>query len=364
MALPLTLLALLVLMALAGLVTLSARIRWLSGERALESLQARLHAESQVERGVANWDPLRFDTMAVGSVLPLPMAPAPPRLASSDSLLRLGLGLYLVRTSATRRAADGAVLTRDGAARLVRLLAPSLPDTAAVLAAGSGDVTGLGLVDGTDAVPAGWAGRCSPPGAQGVGIATGPSSLVGQSCSGGPCVTGTPPVGPDSTLTPGRLVQLGPVSLSELQRAADHRVAGTIGGVGPSVAAGACVLGDSLNWGDPLGLASPCSGYFPIIEAAPGTDFAGGHGQGVLIGSGSLTLSGNADFTGIVVGAGPVILRDQARVTGMLVALDSFRVEGLAGIRRSGCAIRRALTGSARPIREVERGWFRWNQGS
>ncbi len=361
LALPLTLLSLLLMSALAGVVLLSARMRWQSGERSLEALQARVHAESEVERAIGTWDPLRADSLGVGAVIPLPAGPSAPGLSARDSLLRLGVGLYLVRSVGLRTAADGTILARDGVARLVRLIAPMLPDTAAVLAAGDAEITGLAQVDGSDHTPTGWTGFCAVPGPAGVGVSLGPGARITQSCAGGACVVGSPAIGHDSTLTPARLGQLGPVPLQQAMQSADHHVDGTVIALAPSLSGSGCNQADSLNWGEPSAAGTPCSAYFPVIEARPGTRLTGGRGQGLLLAAGALELSGDVEFAGVVLGAGPVTLRDQARIEGLVVSQDSLRVEGTAIVARSSCAIGRALRGAARPSRAVERGWFQWN---
>lgn len=360
-ALPLTMLALLLLGALASLVLLSARMRWLSGMRGLEALQARLHAEGEADRVVARWDPIRADSMAVGSVEAIPPAVAVPGLIATDSLLRLGAGLYLVRTVGARIDADGAMRARDGVARLVRLLSAVVPDSAASFAAGPSMVVDAALVDGGDVVPAGWSGLCAAPSSLGEGIIHAPAAPPSAGCTAGPCIAGSPATAPDTTLSAARLGQLGPLSLTDVVQGADHAVAGTALTVAPALSGAGCDRTDSLNWGDPSAPSAACGGYFPVIVAAPGTRLAGGHAQGILVGLGGLEFSNDFEFDGVVLARGPLVLRDQSRVLGVVLAADSLRVEGTAQLLRSTCAVRRSVAGGARPFRAVERGWFRWD---
>ncbi|MEO8140344.1 MAG: hypothetical protein ABI742_11900 [Gemmatimonadota bacterium] len=359
--LPLTLLTLALMGALACGVMLLAGLRWQSGERSLQAFQARTLAESEVDRLIAMWDPLQAESTTVGAVVAVPAHAAGPGLAAFDSLMRLGHGLYLVRSIGVRSTSDGAVLARDGVAGLVRLLAPSLPDSIAVESAGPVVVSAAGQVDGDDHTPTGWTGVCSAPAPPAIGVLAGAATPVQALCGGGSCIRGSPPIALDSTLTMPGLTQFGVLNLADLVAMADHRISGTLTSIGPAVAGGTCLQVDSLNWGAPGAVASPCGGFFPVIEAAPATRVAGGQGQGVLVATGALELAGDVAFTGVVIAAGPVVMQDQARVTGLVVTLDSLTVTGSALIERSRCALARALLGAARPGSEVERGWFRWD---
>lgn len=359
--LPLVLLSLALMGALAGAVMLGSRLRWQSGKRSLEALQAHSAAESEVARLIASWDPLLADSLVVGGIAAIPAGSTGHGLAAADSVMRLGQGLYLARSIGLRTAADGTLLARDGVAELIRLESPSLPDSMAVAAAGPVDVADSGQIDGTDHVPSGWTGWCPAPAAPGVGVlaAVGPS--VGAHCTSGPCITGAPSIATDSALSSTVLQQRGAMSFSDLLAVADHRVGGTLSNLGPAVTGGRCTTTDSLNWGDPAAPSAPCGRFFPVIEAAPGTIVTSGQGQGLLLATGTLELAGDATFSGVVLATGPIIVRDQARVTGLVVTGDSLLVTGSALVERSRCVIGRVTRGAARPGRRVSRGWFRWD---
>ena len=359
--LPLALLTLALMGALACGIMLLARLRWQSGVHSLQAFQALTLAESEVDRVIAAWDPLRAESIAVGAVVAIPSPAAGPGLAAFDSLMRLGRGLYLVRSIGVRSTSDGALLARDGVAGLVRLLAPSLPDSMAVESAGPVVVSAAGLVDGDDHTPPGWTGVCGAPATPAIGVMAGAATPVRALCGGGPCIHGSPPIALDSAVTVPGLRQFGVVTMADLVGMADHRISGTLTSIRPAVAGGVCVQSDSLNWGDPGVVGSPCSGFFPVIVASPATRIAGGHGQGVLVATGSLELASDVTFTGVIIAAGPVLLQDQARVTGLVVTQDSLIVAGSALIERSRCALGRALLGAARPGGRVDRGWFRWD---
>ncbi len=359
--LPLVLLSLALMGALAGAVMLGSRLRWQSGKRSLEALQAHSAAESEVARLVARWDPLLADSMVVGRIAAIPAGSTGQGIAAADSVMRLGQGLYLVRSVGLRTAADGTLLARDGVAELIRLESPSLPDSMAVATAGAVDVADAGRIDGSDHVPSGWTGYCPAPAAVGVGVLTAGGPSIGAHCTSGPCITGAPSIAPDSAFSSAVVQQRGAMSMSDLLAAADHRVGGTLSNVGPLVTGGRCTTADSLNWGDPAAPSAACGGYFPVIAAAPGTILSSGQGQGLLLATGALELAGNASFSGVVLATGPLVVRDQARVTGLIVTDDSLLVAGSAIVERSRCVIARVIRGVARPGKRVSRGWFRWD---
>jgi hypothetical protein len=57
-------------------------------------------------------------------------------VTTHDTLLRLGEALYLLRVVAEERSHAGALLSRDGVARVVPLVSPTIPDSQAILALG------------------------------------------------------------------------------------------------------------------------------------------------------------------------------------------------------------------------------------
>jgi hypothetical protein len=349
----------LLLSALASGIFALARLRHRSGEAILWSTAARIAAEGEVERARASWDPMLAETLTVGSAAPLASAARGRGVSSQDSLVRLGAVLYLLRAVGERRAADGALLAREGVARLVHLKAPQVPAGQAVLAAGPLTVGESSVVDGADRAPPAWSAVCPAPGADGAGVRAASTAPVTIACTGA-CLNGAPPLALDSALTLANLLQFGPMSLAELAAGADHEVGGTVASVGPVETLGQCASEDPLNWGDPQDVSRPCGRHLPVVRALPGTRVEGGVGQGVLIGTGALELAGDLAFHGVVVAGGPLTLRDRARVIGTLITADSLRLQGTATVERSVCAIARAQAGAARPAGSVAGGWFLW----
>jgi hypothetical protein len=351
---------LLVITAMAAAGYTLARLRWLESESGLRAAAARLAAAGEVERTLAQWNPILAETLVAGQAVALGTMAWGTGVTTHDSLLRLGPRLYLVRAIGEQRAADHSLLAREGVARLVFLERPDVPDGQAILSAGPVRVAEGGVVDGGDQVPPGWSGVCPVPSPSAAGIRLAPETTAEITCAAGPCVTGSPAVLADSQVSGSTVLEFGALSLVDLLAGADHSVGGSALTPSPVEVGGRCDLGDPVNWGDPSMPTGPCGRYFPVLAAGPETRIVGGIGQGVLAGSGGLELAGDFAFYGVVVAGGVVTLRDRARVIGTVAARDGVTLSGSAMAGRSVCAVSRALAGAARPSRRLERGWTLW----
>jgi hypothetical protein len=322
--------AIFLLAGLAGMALFAARLRWSSGQRALAGIQMEAAATGALDRALARWDPLLAESLSLGGAAELP----PSMPWSRDSLIRLGRFLYVVRAISERQGPDGAQLARRGGAELVRLMAPVLPDGAALTAVGPVTTAPGATVDGADHVPPGWDADCQPPDSGGIAVQL------------------------DSV---GRFDRLAPVSSGELTRGADRQVVGIAPNLAPRLTPdGACDRSAAENWGDPDLPGGACAGYFPVAAAAGGSRFGSGVGQGILVGDGDLELAGTIRFYGVILARGRLVLRDRAHVVGTVFADSGASLLDQALVERSRCAVARALAGGARPFRRVDRGWFRW----
>lgn len=357
----LVLLLLLLFGALSALALASARLRLTGGQSETARSQAILLAEGDVNRQVGQWDPLLAETLAVGGRAQLAGSVSPAGTTVADSLERLGQGLYLVGATVERRSRAGMLQARERTSQLVVRTAPTLREDASIIAGGIVSVQATAVADGADANVAGWGALCPPLAAAGASVILGPAGRVDPaSCNGPPCLVGLPPVGLDPTLATGWLQSLGAVPLDSLIAHADQRLSGLVVGAGPVRRAnGSCDLLVPGNLGDPAGPAQACGSYLPISVAAVGTELQDGVGQGLLIGQGSLVLSGSFQFTGQVVVRGSLTLRDQVQVIGSVAVTDSVTLTGGSRVQRSTCAVRRAGRGAARPFFPVARRWFR-----
>jgi hypothetical protein len=353
-------LSLLVVASAAGLLFSMSWMGAREGATTLWSTRVRLAADAESERALAEWDPLLAETLPPGSATGLPRALPARGVTTSDTLLRLGEALYLLHVTAEERSHAGALLSRDGVARVVPLVSPAIPDSQAILALGPVTVGSSAAVSGSDQLPGGWDSDCPPATSPTAGLRATPATPVILGCPDGTCVSGAPAVARDSILRNGALDRLGTITTGELVALADHQVSGVITAVGPFQSGPRCDRDIPTNWGDPLRAGLVCSRYFPVIAAAAGARVEGGAGQGILIGLGRLELAGDFEFRGVVLARGPVILRDRARILGTLLAMDSVGLEDATIVARSRCAVDLTRRGAGRPNRRVTRGWIRW----
>jgi hypothetical protein len=227
-------------------------------------------------------------------------------------------------------------------------------------------VSGSSQVSGRDSVPTGWGGSCPAPGPTQPGIRDSSGNVTTSgACSGASCITGSPRILTDPTVTTGSFNQFGDVSFADLAALADKIVGGTLTGIGPTTNVGppvSCRTGDLTNWGDPLNPAGICGSYFPIIYSPGDVRLSGGWGQGILLVGGDLEVAGGTEFYG------PVIVQGHIRSTGtgghifggLMAANADFSVSLLSGnsvVNYSSCAIDRALRGSSRAKAIRERSW-------
>ncbi|MFN8645853.1 MAG: hypothetical protein U0104_03755 [Gemmatimonadales bacterium] len=355
-ALPLALLLLALLGALAGLVLVASRVRVLGGARALDHARLAAAARGAIEWHLLEWSRLHPDTLAIGASQPL-APPAWPWLQFADTLIRTGQAGYLLTATAERRSADGAVLARSSAGQLVRLAGAAGPDTAALVAVGPVTLLDSARVGGADAAPAAsWGIACPPPGPTLPGVI---SRLPTADCPAGGCASGSPAFLQDSMLPGAATMVLGAHSVATLRASADHRLAPGAFAPAPITLGAACDRTAPGNWGDPGPVGGPCAAWFPVIEVGDGGVVVGGAGQGILIGAGRLTLGGGFHFAGLVLALGPLEVRDSVRVEGQVIGLDSVQVAGAVSLKWSDCAAMMSGTHSARP----DSRWSRWFLG-
>jgi len=351
------LLTMLVLGALGAL--LVARV-WSSEREGIVGLalaRARISAAAESERMLAGWRPPSAESLAVGAAREVGLTRSPPGLTTRDSLLRLGEDLYLLGVSSAQARADGGLIARAGLWRVVPVRRPVIPDSQAVRSAGPVTVDSSARVSGRDTVPVGWGSACEAPAGDAPGIVAAPSSPIIVTCPSGACVAGTPPETRDSTLAADFGEYLGGVSLDDLVAGATVRLHDPAAIPGPVDSGAVCLVSAATNLGDPVA-GSACFDLVPLTVADSGLSIPGGLGQGVLIGRGPLVLEGDFAFFGVVVARGLILLRDRARVIGTVLAPAGIKLEGASEVRRSRCAVQRAVAGQRWPDRNPARGWI------
>ncbi len=365
MALPLALFALVIAAALVSAVFYFARVEQRLGDNAVATAQAFEAAEAGTAQVMSNWQSATYNALLPGDSVQLAQVNLGGGSSYTGQLRRLTPTTFLLRAEG-RLVKGPRVVTRSQLARLLRLNLPDIDISAAVTTRVGLNVTGSSQISGRDSVPGPWGAYCPPPGATVPGIRDSSGNVTTSgACSGASCITGTPPIQTDPTLTSNSFTQFGDISFTELAAAATKVVSGTVTGVSPSTLPGppvSCNYGSSLNWGDPLNPLGKCFNYFPIIYAPGDLHMSGGLGQGILLVGGDLTVAGGFEFYG------PAIVLGRVRSTGTgghiiggLMAGDAdFSVSLLSGnsvVGYSSCAVNRALQGSATAIPLLERSW-------
>jgi hypothetical protein len=121
MALPLALLALVVIAAIVAGGFSAALLEQRIGRNMLYTVQAAGAAEAGVAAVVGGWEGYGLGLLAPGESAVLPAASLPGRTAYSPTVVRLNGELFLVRVAGIRSDADGGALARREAGLLVRV---------------------------------------------------------------------------------------------------------------------------------------------------------------------------------------------------------------------------------------------------
>jgi hypothetical protein len=150
---------------------------------------------------------------------------------------------------------------------------------------------------------------------------------------------------------------------------------GTVGNaVAPSVTppliGTVCNKGDMYNWGEPwrttehADAVTACNNYFPIIYSSGSITLNGsGRGQGILLVNGSVQINGHFEWYGIIIVSNDIVRGNgNANVYGAVMARNEVKADesilsGTTTYDYSGCAIERAMRGSAQVVQAKERAW-------
>lgn len=358
-ALPLALFGIIIIGAILAALFTVTRMEQRQGDGAIGTLQAFEAAETGLATLVASWNS-SYNALAVDSS----MTNAPVTVAGNaryqTTIRRTSSAAFLATAEGQLLDGSGGIRTRRQVAQVLRLIQPTIAMNAAVTTRTGLTVSGSADVSGVDSVPGGWGSTCPPPGASVPGIRDSSGNVTTSgSCSGASCVSGSPPILTDPTVTSGTFHNFGDLTFNDLVTMANKTLApATYTGIGPSWTGSTCNTGVLTNWGAPrMATTNPCFSYFPIIYASGSVRISGGQGQGILLVNGDFEISGGFEFFG------PVIVRGEVRSTGTgghiyggVMSEDAnFTVSLISGnsvVNYSSCAITRALQGSAfgRPV--------------
>jgi hypothetical protein len=126
-ALPLALLALVVIGAIVAGGFATALLEQRVGRNTLYAVQAAGAAEAGAVAVVGEWDGLGLGLLAPGDSAVLPAIPLPGRASYSPTVIRLNEELFLVRVAGVRTDAAGEALARREVGLLVRVADSAVP---------------------------------------------------------------------------------------------------------------------------------------------------------------------------------------------------------------------------------------------
>lgn len=327
-------------------------------------------AEYGLNRVVAEWSLTNNTRLSAGDTLTKVYTVN----GDLDSVWVTKLNTYTFWVVSVGRSGSGAELeARRRVNQILRLNLPDIRTEAALNDRGATAISGSGTVNGTDVTPTGW--NCPPTGPTAAGISAPPAGTVtssGANCSNFACVTGSPTVLYDNTLSDSskfsswnslNWAQL--VSMKNITLAAGSVMNTAYGKPQPQyLASGACDTSQPSNWGDPNRAtpAGTCESYFPVIYAAGDLSLSNGVGQGILL------VEGNLAITGQFTWYGPVIIRGSLTTsgTGMHIVggimAGNFNgttnsISGSPTLQFSRCALTTVFQSRVYPIPARDHGW-------
>jgi hypothetical protein len=121
-ALAVALFALVVIGALVSGSFFAGRLEQQSGQNSMFAAQALAGAEAGLDDVLINADPAVLEALPIGGVADLGPLALEMRLSAGRQVLRLTNSLFLVRSTGTRRNADGGPLATRSLGLLVRIL--------------------------------------------------------------------------------------------------------------------------------------------------------------------------------------------------------------------------------------------------
>jgi hypothetical protein len=127
MALPLALLALVVIAALVAGGFTAAHLEQRIGRNTFYAVQAASAADAGAAAVVGGWEGLGLGFLAPGDSAVLPAVALPGPTAYSPTVVRLNGQLFLVRVAGIRGDADGGALARREVGLLVRVADSAIP---------------------------------------------------------------------------------------------------------------------------------------------------------------------------------------------------------------------------------------------
>ena len=349
-ALPMVLLALVVLSVIVVTSIQTAGHQRQAGTGALESTKAFYAAEAGAHAIIAEWDSARYDTLtpSPGDSADLGWRILPANGAAYRPVFhRVGDGgdkLF----SLSVEGSDG---PQEGQRKVGVLLRPAfLLPKAALTTRGTISLVedAASSIDGNDTNPPGWA--CDATGSAVPSVLVGAGTSVTQ---GAGTLLGNPTIKVDSSLTDSSFTRFGSYTYADLVAMADKSYTDSIVTmfVGPVEGDEGCATAAPNNWGDPLNPGSPCSDYFPIIHFSSPNEVrfqlqAGSAGQGILLVDSYLHTFDELHFYGLVITPKRCDWEHGSELYGAILCSNALNeaqeTEDNAAIHYSRCALEKA----------------------
>lgn len=360
-ALVVALIAIIVVGAMVTGLWASSTLEQRTDENSRRQAQAMAVAEAAAGEIVGNWNYGTYNNMATGATSAVSGTSPSGTGSYTGNVTRINSQFFLVDVTGT----DRGTKARQRVALLVKLRLLTFDIQGALTTRGPGTIGGSVNIDGTDTRP--WS-SCPPAGPERAGIREPASDLnfIGA-CSGASCITGSPAVSHDATVSDNTFFNYGPDDWAALSASATILIpaSSTLTGLSPSYTGSTCNAADQSNWGEPdeITIYPNCRSYMPVMYAAGDLRISNGRGQGILMVNGDLSLSGNFVFDGIVVVRGHLSTTGTGNhITGGVLAanvdLENDQVLGNAVIQYSSCSINQAATGSSPGAMLRSRGWM------
>ena len=333
-------------------------------ERQVTGKLVRFHqASSAADAGayapLVHWDVRKYNGLELGGHAVITGATADGTGSYVGSVTRLGARTFFVTAEGT--SADATVRQRAGA--IMELRALEIEVEAALSIRGPLDIAATVRVSGRDRNPNGWSCPSTAAGLPAIRYPTpDPEIQPWTGCAATSCLDGSPLWVTDSAKAYPEFGDLGGVTLADLKAIAHHSIGGGVITPHAIEANETCVTASASNWGNPFDQWGACGDHNPAVYSVGDLRVHAGHGQGILVVEGDLTVSGDFHYFGIVIVLGRFLSTGLgAKVTGaVFVTNDDFLPQSLGGMTRiqySDCAVTRALAGSGRGVLIHERGW-------
>ncbi|HWP38449.1 MAG TPA: polymer-forming cytoskeletal protein [Gemmatimonadales bacterium] len=350
------------LVVVGGLVSAAFCVSVLEQRLGLNSLKVNAAfavADGGVAEVIGQWSGAGYNRLALGQSASLPQRWVGESGWYRGTVRRLTQQLFFIAIEAY--SPDSAA--RQGAGVLARLKPLEFDPRAALTVTGSVHLGTSTSASGNDEPPAGWT-DCPGVTAPMAGLRLPPAdstTIVNEGCPGYECLSGSPKILADSTVTTEPLATGG---LSQLSLLANKTLpGGSYTEIGTGATGGeTCDVAAAENWGNPPAVGGPCGAYFPFIFIGGNATVSGNGGQGVLVVDGDLEVDGGFHFAGVVIVAGTLSMTGAGgRVTGAVYAsgasLRPGSVLGSATVTYSSCALHKALTATAGAVPLDERAW-------